>query len=187
MLAYRTSRDPGVLGILYDRYVELIYGLCLNYLKDGSRAEDAAMDIYEQLGGKLARYEVATFRPWLYQLSRNHCLMLLRKTASGLTLGSKSVATQSQLDPADMQLADTSHLSGESAAEVREGLLLALERCRGKLPADQAECIRRFYLEGQSYAAIAAQIGVEVKTVRSRIQNGRRNLKHCMKASTTAS
>ncbi len=141
------------------------------------------MDIYEQLQTKLRVHEVEHFRPWLYRLSRNHCLMLLRKTASNLTLGSSSIATTTALEVGGMQLADISHPGDET--DQRESLLTALESCQDELPQGQAMCIRRFYLEGKSYAELAASLKWSLNKVRSAIQNGRRNLKICVERKTS--
>jgi len=175
---FRTSEDQAVLGLLYGRYLELIYGLCLQYFKDAARAEDATIDIYEELSIKLRKHQVDNFRPWLYRLARNHCLMVLRRGASHMTLSSTSVATDHILDPSDMQLADNSHLQGE--AMEKEALLAALEACTDALPANQSDCIKRFYLNGESYADIAEALAFTAGKVRSAIQNGRRNLKICL-------
>ena len=183
---FRESADPDVLGELYGRYLELVYGLCLQYLRDGGRAEDAAMDIYEQLTVKLRAHEVTHFRPWLYRLARNHCLMILRRSASQLTRDSVSVPTYGGADVGEMQIGDLLHQDGGGdAALARERSLDALEACRGELSADQGACIRRFYLEGASYAEIAAERGIAVGQVRSHLQNGRRNLKKCVERKTS--
>ncbi|MFK8056899.1 MAG: RNA polymerase sigma factor [Saprospiraceae bacterium] len=180
---YRDSKDQAVLGVLYARYLELMYGLCLQYFKDAARAEDATIDIYEELRVKLLKHQVDNFRPWMYRLARNHCLMVLRRGASHMTMTSSSVATHQELDPADMQLADNLHLEGE--AKEKEALLVALEACTDTLPANQSDCIRRFYLNGESYADIAATLAFSIGKVRSAIQNGRRNLKICLEGKQT--
>ena len=174
---YQATGDQATLGQLYSRYLELIYGLCLHYFKDAARAEDATIDIYEELQRKLPDHEVDNFRPWLYRLARNHCLMVLRRSASHLDPRSQSVAT-GELLAADMQLADNSHLVNE--AERKERLLTALSNCTDTLPQVQQECISRFYLSGESYAEIAATLKLSLNKVRSAIQNGRRNLKICL-------
>jgi RNA polymerase sigma-70 factor (ECF subfamily) len=177
-IEYRRSEDQTVLGILYGRYLELIYGLCLQYFKDAARAEDATLDIYEELRIKLLKHQVDNFRPWVYRLARNHCLMVLRRGASHMTMNSSSVSVSQELDPADMQFADTSHLEGEAIE--KEAVLQALEACTEALPVNQCDCIKRFYLNGESYADIAAALSVTIGKVRSAIQNGRRNLKICL-------
>ena len=175
---YRDTGDQAVLGKLYARYLELLYGLCLQYLKDAGRAEDATMDIYEQLVTKVRHHEIAKFRPWLYRLARNHCLMLLRKTSSSLAMSSQSVGEQHIAHLDDVQLADLSHHLDD--AHQRENQLQALNTCQEQLSAAQATCIRRFYLEGESYQELATSLGWTLNKVRSAIQNGRRNLKLCM-------
>ncbi len=180
---YRSSGDQAVLGTLYARYLKLVFGLCLHYLHDGGRAEDASMDIYEQLVVKLRNHDVEQFRPWLYRLARNHCLMILRRKANQLSIGSTSVATVGDFDVADMHWGDIAHLSDVSDADAsqdQEARLLALEACTEALGDQQAQCIRRFYLEGISYADIAEELSWTFNQVRSAIQNGRRNLKICV-------
>ena len=73
---YRQQSDMQALGQLYDRYLELTYGVCLKYLKSASRAEDAVMHIFEELSEKVLKHDIKQFRSWLYVLAKNHCLML---------------------------------------------------------------------------------------------------------------
>ena len=58
------------LGQLYSRYLPLVYGVCLKYLRNPDDAGDAVMDIFEELTVKVGRYEVERFRPWLYTLAK---------------------------------------------------------------------------------------------------------------------
>jgi DNA-directed RNA polymerase specialized sigma24 family protein len=51
------------------------------------------------------------------------------------------------------------------------------------LPAEQQQCVELFYLRNKSYNEIATLTGFDWKSVRSYIQNGRRNLKICMETS----
>ena len=76
---YQDSEDLSYLADLFNRYIHLVYGSCLKYLKNEDDAQDAAMVIFEGLDEKLKKYQVDYFKSWLYSLTRNHCLMLLRK------------------------------------------------------------------------------------------------------------
>jgi RNA polymerase sigma-70 factor (ECF subfamily) len=49
-----------------------------------------------------------------------------------------------------------------------------------KLPKPQRMGISMFFMEKRSYAEIAAQTGLLLKTVKSHIQQGKRNLKICL-------
>ena len=76
--SYRQSGDLAALGKLYEKYISLVYGVCLKYLKDEEQAKDAVMGIFEELVTKAKQHEVKQFRGWVYVLARNYCLMELR-------------------------------------------------------------------------------------------------------------
>ena len=168
VLAYRQSGDLKVLGELYQRYMELVYGVCLKYLKDPELAQDAVMQIFEELVSKLKKHEVENFRGWLHQVSKNFCLMQLR-TPKNL----KTVA----LPPLLMQNEEDVHLNGVMEKEEN---FQKLENCIASLSDEQRTMIKLFYLDGKCYNEIVEITELEWNHVRSSIQNGRRNLKLCM-------
>ncbi len=165
---YKQSGDMAVLGELYQRYMELVYGVCLKYFKEPETAKDSVMQIFEELVSKLKRHEVDNFRGWLHQVAKNHCLMQLRTPKNLKTVEFKSEFVQSE---------ENVHLNGVLEKEEN---FKKLEYCLDTLPADQREAIRLFYLDGKCYNEIAQQTGQDWNQVRSFIQNGRRNLKICM-------
>ena len=173
VLAYRQTGDLKVLGDLYQRYMELVYGVCLKYLKEPELAQDAVMQIFEELVSKLKKHEVDNFRGWLHQVSKNYCLMQLR-TPKNL----KTVALPSLL----MQNEEDVHLNGVMEKEEN---FQKLEKCIASLPDEQRTMIKLFYLEGKCYNEIVEITGLEWNHVRSSIQNGRRNLKLCMEKKET--
>lgn len=165
---YRQKGDLKVLAILYQRYMELVYGVCLKYLKDPELAKDAVMQIFEELIPKLQTHQVENFRGWLHILAKNHCLMQLRSP--------KNLKT-TEWNPGIMQSEENPHLNG---ILTREENLEKLEDCIQGLPAEQKKAVTLFYLEEKCYNDIVTATGLEWNTVRSLIQNGRRNLKICM-------
>src|ERR1700759_4133279 len=78
VIRYRQSGDIRILGELYQRYMDLVYAVCLKYLKEPAEAQDAVMGIFEELVIKLRKHDVSYFKGWLYTLAKNHCLMALR-------------------------------------------------------------------------------------------------------------
>jgi RNA polymerase sigma factor (sigma-70 family) len=175
VLAYRQSDDLKVLGELYQQYMELVYGVCLKYLKEPELAQDAVMQIFEELVLKLKKHEVENFRGWLHQVAKNYCLMQLR-TPKNL----KTVA----LPPLLMQNEEDVHLNGMMSEGTswmeKEQNLQKLEECIASLADEQRTMIKLFYLDGKCYNEIVEITGIEWNHVRSSIQNGRRNLKLCM-------
>lgn len=168
VLAYQQKGDQQHLAVLFLRYSDLVYGTALKYLKDAEQAKDAVMNIYHELVQKLKTHEVEHFRGWLYVLTKNHCLMWLRKHKKGTII---------EFQPAFMQSAEDMHLDDLLAKEQQ---FRQLENCIEALQKHQQNAIRLFYLEGKCYNEITEITGYDWDRVRSLIQNGRRNLKTCM-------
>ncbi|MBL7726432.1 MAG: sigma-70 family RNA polymerase sigma factor [Dinghuibacter sp.] len=165
---YRQDANQAVLGELYQRYMDLVFGVCLKYLKDREAARDAVMNIYTEMVDKLKKHEVEHFKSWLHTVARNHCLMQLR---SPRNLKTKELNTEL------VQNEEYVHLNGELEKEEHFN---KLEKCLQTLIKEQEESIRLFYLEKKCYQEIAEITGYDWNQVRSYIQNGRRNLKICM-------
>ena len=168
LTTYQSTKNQDALAALYLRYTDLVYGVCLKYFKDSEMAKDAVMNIYEELTKKLQTHAIETFKPWLYIVAKNHCLMQLRKTKKNTTVA---------FHPAFMQSEDFTHLDNILA---KEKILAQLEICVEGLSNDQKESVRMFYIENKCYNEIAVVTGKDWSKVRSLIQNGRRNLKICI-------
>ena len=167
VIQYKQEGDVRVLGELYQRYMDLIYAVCLKYLKEPAEAQDAVMSIFEELVNKLRKHEVGNFKGWLYTVAKNYCLMALR---------SNKQIPLTQM-PEFMQLPENPHL--ENAVE-KELNLNRLSKCIEGLSPDQKYTVQLFYLEEKSYKEIAGITQTEWNKVRSLVQNARRNLKICM-------
>ncbi len=167
---FSSTRDAEYLGVLYNRYMPLVYGVCLKYLRSTDDAGDAVMQIFEELVAKMPRFDIKEFRPWLYTVAKNHCLGELRKTKREIP---------SDFSAPFMETADMTHLFDKRDDEAR---LAALENCMEKLPEGQKTSIRMFFFDGLSYADIAAATQYDYNGVKSHIQNGKRNLKICIES-----
>lgn len=165
---FRSSGDLEVLAILFQRYMDLLYGVCLKYLKEPETAKDAVMQVFEELVQKLPKHQVDNFKSWLYTLAKNYCLMQLRTP--------KNLKT-TEFNPDSMQSGEEMHLNG---VMLKEENLQKMERCLETLSAEQKVSVELFYLQNKCYKEIADITGLDWNKVRSYIQNGRRNLKICM-------
>jgi len=167
---YQRSGETHYLGQLYERYLPMVYGVCLNILRDAHAAEDAVMGIYEELSRKVQAHQIEVFRGWLYTLTRNYCLMELRRK--------KRMPTDYH-PPENLVHYDA--ITPASEFEIaRPSDVERLQLCLQGLPNKQRQSIQQFYFEGKSYQEIAQQLEEDVGKVRSYIQNGRRNLRLCL-------
>jgi RNA polymerase sigma factor (sigma-70 family) len=168
---YKQDRDINVVALLFQRYMDLLFGVCLKYFKDPELSKDAVMQIFEELVVKLDKHEIENFKGWLYTLAKNHCLMQLRSP--------KTIKT-SEFHAESMQSGEDLHLTTVMEKEAEFG---RMEKCLDTLSDEQQKTVRLFYLENKSYKEIAEITGIDWNKVRSFIQNGRRNLKICMEKS----
>lgn len=177
---YRQTGDLAILGKLYEPQMELVFGICFKYFKDEEEAKDATMQIFEELIEKLRKHEVENFPSWLATLSRNYCLMQLRK--KNLFVPS----TDYNDNPPDneeenvipfMELIDSQHLTDEWDLE---GNLTRLDKCLEALGKEQQQTISLFFLKEKTYQEIVTETGYELSKVKSYLQNGKRNLKNCI-------
>jgi RNA polymerase sigma factor (sigma-70 family) len=160
------------LAILYDRYIALIYGICLKYLKIREDAQDACIEIYEKLKDNVNRFEIINFKSWIAKLSVNHCLMFLRANKSKME---KRHDFENEL-LSNMENEQQMHPINESQENRIEVMLKILEN----LKEDQRNCIMLFYFHKHSYIEIAQLQDMSENEVKSHIQNGKRNLKIMM-------
>ena len=166
--AYKESGDLEVLGQLYNKYMHLVFGVCFNYFKNEELSKDAVMQIFEELVTKLKIHEVKNFKSWLHVLTRNHCLMALRKSAKNPTVA---------LEDNFVENGSFVHLDIEDTKETQ---LTVMEKCMETLPEEQRKSVDLFYLQEKCYKEVADITGYELLKVKSYIQNGKRNLKICI-------
>jgi RNA polymerase sigma-70 factor, ECF subfamily len=170
---FTEKQDLEVLGVLYKRYMYLVYGVCMKYFKNREDSQDAVMQIFEVLVKDIPRFEIKNFKGWLYTVSRNHCLMQLRKT-------SKEKNRQPEISAAAfMESTVVMHpIEEESGADMQERLKICLDQ----LKEEQRLCVELFYYQQQCYKEIATGMNIGEEKVKSYIQNGKRNLKICLES-----
>jgi RNA polymerase sigma-70 factor (ECF subfamily) len=167
IMQFKQTGSNEWLGLLFNRYTSLVYGVCLKYLKDREEAKDAVMQLFEKLLTALKEYEIEHFKSWLYVTARNHCLMKLRSQKGKYT---------EEISPFLMETTGHQHLEEDEM----ESNLGKLEKCIEKLGHEQKTCVKMFFLQEKCYKDITVLTGYDLLKVKSFIQNGKRNLKICM-------
>lgn len=172
LMKYREKREQHLLAGLFTRYTHLVYGVCLKYLRNTEDASDAVMNIYEKLSSNIHRHEIIKFSTWLYVISKNHCLMELRKR--------KSLEHKQEVWQEEQLLFMESESFLHPIDEDTEVHTQQLKLCLEQLKREQKSCIELFYYQNKCYLEISDILKIEEKTVKSHLQNGKRNLKICI-------
>jgi len=169
--SFITSNDLEHLGMLYSRYMHLVYGVCLKYLKDRESAKDAVNVIFEHLITEIPKFEIKNFKSWLFVVCKNFCLMEIRKQKSRKNQTDKFLHVQ------NMESEVVLHPIDESRdLKLEENL----KKCIDRLKEQQQKCILSFYYEEKCYKEISKTLDLSINKVKSYIQNGKRNLKICL-------
>lgn len=157
-------------SILFNRYIDKVYGVCLKYLQHEDQAKDAMMSIYELFIRKIGNHSIENLNAWIYVMSKNYCFDLLRKKKR--TIEKMEAYKSVQFEP-------IYHPYNEDEQETK---LDALNKCVETLKKDQKMVINLFYTQKLSYEKISEEMTLSWSQIRSLIQNARRNLKKCMQA-----
>ena len=169
---YVNSRKNDYITELFNRYTVMVYGVCMKYLKDEDESKDATMQIFEKLITDLPKHSIRTFRPWLHMVTRNHCLMKLRKDSIII-----NVSTDDYVLESDDFVENGTHTHRITEAHEKEEKYVKLEQAVEGLTDEQRKCIELFYYQKKCYDEIAEITGFSYKQVKSYIQNGKRNLR----------
>lgn len=165
---YQKSRNKRYIGELYERYGHLVYGVSLKYLKNVQEAQDNVMLVFEKLMSELEKSDIKNFKAWIHTVTKNQCLMHLRKN--------KNVRSKEQsIEPIEYSLA--SETTDVEQVIAKEHSLTQMEQALKQLKKEQKTCVELFYLKEKCYQDIAEITGFSLKQVKSYIQNGKRNLK----------
>jgi RNA polymerase sigma-70 factor (ECF subfamily) len=148
----------------------MVFGVCMKYLKNISMAEDTTQAIFEKVIKEIGKYEIPYFKSWLYSVSKNQCLMELRKTTSKFNFTEQDISTLEIQADNDNEVEMEELIKDEQISTLKKGLELINEQ--------QRECITLFYLNKKSYKQIEQVTGYTFHEIKSHIQNGKRNLRN---------
>lgn len=165
---YHLHKEPDCIGILYERYTHLVFSVCIKYLENVADAEDMTMNIFEKLLSELKLTRVENFKGWLFTVTRNECLMFLRKRKKN------NLENLQKLGSDIMESEEDLHLY---SGELIEEKLQLLEQSIEKLNQEQKYCVQLFYLDELSYKEVSERTGYSMNEVKSHLQNARRMLK----------
>lgn len=146
-------------------YKDRVFRLAWSILRDRAAAEDATQEtlvrVWKALPGFDGRAALGT---WIYAITRNTCLMELRRRRPTVSFDDP--------DSAEAQHAAASVATGPAEDPERDNLL----RLVGQLPANQQDAVRLFYLEDRSYEIVSEQLGMPLGTVKNLLHRARKRL-----------
>jgi RNA polymerase sigma-70 factor (ECF subfamily) len=146
-------------------------------LGDADAAADVAQDAFISAYKHLPSLR-GEFRPWLMRIVANGCRDVLRSQKRR-----PSVSLDLERDDDDtpaMQLADTG--DGPEAALMKRELQKTIAGALAEIPDDQREVVILSDIQGLSYQEIADMTGINIGTVKSRLNRARSRLRELLMA-----
>ena len=171
-IAAAQKGDQSAFEALVRLYEKRVYALTLRMCKNLADAEEAAQEAFLAAWQGLAFFRgESSFSTWLYRLASNACVDVLRRegrhrSAAGPSLNDEETVT----DVADD--APSPHALAERA-ELRQ----QIEEALSALPEDYRQVLILREMHQRSYDEIAEILALDLGTVKSRINRGRKRLR----------
>jgi RNA polymerase sigma factor (sigma-70 family) len=177
LLAAARAGDSVAFNHLVLRFQDAVYTLCYRLTGNAEDAADATQEAFLSAYRNLGAYRGGLFRSWLFRIASNCAYDLLRhrQRRPATSLDHAPRETDDGGDAPALDLPDPGQ--GPEGAALRRELEAVIQRGLLTLPEEQRLAVVLCDLYGFDYAAIAAATEVELGTVKSRINRGRRRLR----------
>ncbi|MCW2841993.1 MAG: polymerase subunit sigma [Aeromicrobium sp.] len=162
--------DEDAFADLYDATGSAVFGLARRVIRDPSRAEEVAQEVYIQVWQSAARFDPArgNAKSWLLTLAHRRAVDAVRHDQAATNRENRY---------------DWS--SGPDFDEVEETVTITLEheqvkRCLDGLTNLQREAVTLAYYQGYTYAEVATALDANTATIKTRMRDGIVRLRDCM-------
>jgi RNA polymerase sigma-70 factor (ECF subfamily) len=158
---------PDAFGELFDRYADVVYRYAMVRLRRAEWAEDVVSTVFSEAWRQRAHVDLheGTLRPWLLGVARNQANRLWSQQSRREQRERRSVVP----DEADHAAGVAEHLDAEADLGV---VLDAI----GALPDGPRETLVLHVWGELSHEQIAAELGISIGTVKSRLSRARSRL-----------
>jgi RNA polymerase sigma factor (sigma-70 family) len=152
---------------IVQRYRPLLLTYCRRLLRSESGSEDVVQQVFLSAWAALrVGTEVRDIRSWLYRITHNHAVSVLRRSG----------------DDFDELNEDVCRLTAPESELDRRVLMHEALAAVASLPELQHKAILRTALEGYSYAEVAAELGITGSAVRGLVHRARASLRRALAA-----
>jgi RNA polymerase sigma-70 factor (ECF subfamily) len=149
-------------GLVAD-YEKPVYNVALRMLRDPEEARDIAQTVFLKAWQNLSSYDPQyKFYSWIYRMAINESLNVLRARGRGTQPVDEFLPAE-DAGPSEV-------LDGD---QIRDVVLDAVDRLK---PEHRAVIVLKYFVE-RDYEDMAAILGIDTKTVKSRLYTARQLLK----------
>jgi RNA polymerase sigma factor (sigma-70 family) len=112
---YLSEQNTTYFTLLYRRYAGKVFAKCISMLSDDGMARDATQDIFIKVLLNLGKFtEQSSFSTWVYSITYNFCIDIIRKKKKNILIFSE----------------DVGKISTEKEADIPDSVILEMETNR---------------------------------------------------------
>ena len=160
---YLQSQDAQYFSQLYRRYAGKVFAKCISMLADHGMARDATQDVFIKILLNLAKFtEQSSFSTWVYSITYNYCIDLIRKKKKNILLFTE----------------DVGRISTEKEVEIPDSVILEmetnrLEKVMEKLPVGDKAILDMKYTDDMSIKEIGEVLNKTESAIKMQIMRAK--------------
>ncbi len=160
---YLQEQDARYFSQLYRRYASKVFAKCISMLADHGMARDATQDVFIKILLNLSKFtEQSSFSTWVYSITYNYCIDLIRKKKKNILLFTE----------------DVGRISTETEVEIPDSVILEmetnrLEKVMGKLPIGDKAILDMKYTDDLSIKEIGQVLNKTESAIKMQIMRAK--------------
>ncbi|MCC7466379.1 MAG: sigma-70 family RNA polymerase sigma factor [Saprospiraceae bacterium] len=160
---YLREQDARYFSQLYRRYAGKVFAKCISMLADHGLARDATQDVFIKILLNLSKFtEQSSFSTWVYSITYNYCIDLIRKKKKNILIFSE----------------DVGRISKETEVELPDSVILEMETTRlekvmEKLPIGDKAILNMKYIDDMSIKEIGDVLNKTESAIKMQIMRAK--------------
>lgn len=160
---YLQEQDARYFSQLYRRYAGKVFAKCISMLADHGMARDATQDVFIKILLNLSKFtEQSSFSTWVYSITYNYCIDLIRKKKKNILIFTE----------------DMGRVSKESEVEIPDSVILEmetnrLEKVMDKLPVGDKAILDMKYTDDMSIKEIGEVLNKTESAIKMQIMRAK--------------
>jgi RNA polymerase sigma-70 factor (ECF subfamily) len=161
--------DQVAFARLYDAISPAVYGLALRVVRDPSRAEEVAQEVFLTVWQQATRFDSSrgSALTWILTITHRRAVDVVRHSEAAARRDNAAAIRETDFD----DVSETVILRDEQT-QVR--------KCLDALTALQHEAVKLAYFNGFTYSEVATLLKAPLPTVKTRMRDGLIRLRDCM-------
>ncbi|MEO8514162.1 MAG: sigma-70 family RNA polymerase sigma factor [Ignavibacteria bacterium] len=161
------QKNRDAVGILYDKYSSLLFGIISRIVKSDETAEDLLQEVFVKIWKNIDSYdaEKAKLVTWMGNIARNLAIDKIR---------SKDYKNSKQ----NHDIEDYVNIIEESPSSGFNPEYIGVKEMVERLPHEHRVLIELVYFQGFTQAETSEKLGIPLGTVKTRIRSAINNLRN---------